>query len=53
MKKLILALIIMCLLAGCKKEEIVNNTTPQKVYVQIVAYNSDGSIVSSEIELAQ
>ena len=52
MKKLILALIIMCLLAGCKKEETVDNT-PQKVYVQIVAYNSDGSIVSSEIEIAQ
>ena len=53
MKKLILTFIIMYLLAGCKKEEIVDNTTPQKVYVQIVAYNSDGSFYTSEIELAQ
>ena len=53
MKKLILALVIMCLLAGCKKEEIVDNTTTQKVYVQIVAYNNDGTSFSSQIEIAQ
>ena len=53
MKKLILALIIMCFVAGCTKEEVVDNTIPQKVYVQIVAYNTDGSFYNSEIELAQ
>ena len=53
MKKLILALIIMCLLAGCKKEEIVDNNITQKIYAKVIAYSSDGTSFESEIEIAQ
>ena len=50
MKKLILALIIMCLLAGCKKETVSEPTDiASKVFIRIDALNADGTVISSQI----
>ena len=40
---------------SCQKETISlpQDITAKKIYVQVVAYNSDGTSYTSEIELAQ
>lgn len=55
MKKIILlTLVSICLLSSCKNTEKEYLTAvPTKVYVQVVAYNADGTFFNSEIEIAQ
>lgn len=52
MKKLILALTIMCLLAGCTKETISQpEDIATKVFIQVDVVNNDGTVTSSLISI--
>ena len=54
MKKIILlTLVSICLLSGCQKETVTNDTPVKKVYVQVTSYSSDGTFFNSEIEVGQ